>query len=383
MKIAFLIQGGQGLYGAERATLMLVRGLLAAGTEVRVFRLQEMRIADSSRPDDMKRALAAFVEVRDIPVAGRFSLSAIRQLRGELTAWSADLLHTTGYKADLHGGMAAKWGRLLPVVSTVHGWLFRKDPKERFFQWLNIRVLRHFSRVIVLSRFYENYMRRQGLAPLQLARIPQGFRVDDIVPAATAGRLWEQSARAPFVFGMLGRLSSEKHHTLFLRAAARLARRMKGSPMLWRLQIAGDGPLRETILRTAKRLGIADRLEMPGRIPPQDFFLHTHVLVQCSKVENQPMSVMEAMAWKRPVIATPAGGLPEWVEDGVTGRLLPSHSSRLLAAAMLDFLLSPESACACGERARRELERRFSFEAMVEDHIGLYNALLAPRQPAG
>ena len=375
MKVAFLLQGGQGLYGAERATVSLIEGLVAAGVGVRVLRLCETRLGASSA-DAVAQALR--VPVADIPVRGRFSRAAIRAIRAELAAWGADILHATGYKADLHGGLAAEWGRLLPVVSTVHGWLFRADPKERLFFHVNLWALRRMSRVIVLSRFYERFLRARGFTPLQLARIPTGLQADAVATEAEGAALWE-SADAPFVFGMLGRLSEEKDHALFLRAAARLAKRRRESPVPWRLRIAGEGHLEGRIRRLAERLGLADRLDMPGRMDPGDFFRRTHVLVQCSRVENQPLGVMEAMAWARPCLATEAGGLPELLDDGETGKVLHGRSPEALSLEMEHYLLHPEQARDDGRRARRKLLRGFPVKDWIEDHIGLYDALLAAR----
>ena len=122
------------------------------------------------------------------------------------------------------------------------------------------------------------------------------------------------------------------------------------------------------------RFGLADRVELAGWLASADFFRRVHVLVQCSQVENQPLSVLEAMAWMRPTIATRAGGLPELVQDGETGSLVPKGRARALAAAMKECLVAPEKAHAAGLRARDRLERDYSFERMVRDHVGLYAA---------
>jgi glycosyltransferase involved in cell wall biosynthesis len=319
MKVVFLMQDTRAVYGAEQATIRLVEGLAAAGVAVRVLLLRELRLGDGGSA--LAEALRSRGAVEEIPVAGRFSRPAVRMIRDCMEREGADILHSTGYKADWHAGLAADWGRRFPVVSTVHGWLFRWRLKERLFQVLNIRALRGFSRVVVLSEFYERYLRRCGLTPLQIARIPTGMRADAVVARADAELLWA-SAGAPFTFGMLGRLSSEKNHELLLAAVQRLARERTHSPQSWRVLIAGEGPVREALRRRIARLGLGDRVTLAGRMRSEDFFRQVQVLVQCSRVENQPMSVLEAMAWMRPVIATHAGGLPELVEEGATGTLV-------------------------------------------------------------
>ena len=132
--------------------------------------------------------------------------------------------------------------------------------------------------------------------------------------------------------------------------------------------------MRRRLERQARRLGIADRVEWGGWMDSRDFFRRVHVLVQCSKVENQPMGVLEAMAWTRPVIATRAGGLPELVTDGDNGWLVPRRGARALARAMRDCLAAPEKVRAAGCRGRERLTREFTPDRMIEDHIGLYEA---------
>jgi glycosyltransferase involved in cell wall biosynthesis len=282
------------------------------------------------------------VPVEEIPVAGRFSREAVRRIREVMQREGAAVLHSTGYKADCHAAWAGRNGAF-SVVGTVHGWLFRWRFKERVFQALNLRALRRFSRVIVLSGFYERYLRRHGFTPLQVARIPTGVRAEGIATEAEACRLWK-AAGPVFTFGMLGRLSSEKNHRLLLRAAARLARERETCPQSWRILVAGEGTLRRRLERQARRLGIADRVEWGGWMDSRDFFRRVHVLVQCSKVENQPMGVLEAMAWTA------------------------------LARAMRDCLAAPERVCAAGCRGRERLTREFPPDRMIEDHIGLYEA---------
>lgn len=372
MKILFLLQDTRTLYGAEQATIRLVEGLLAKGISVRMLLLHETRLGDGASP--LAEALRQRTDVTDIPVAGQFSQPAIRQIREIVDREQADALHSTGYKADWHAGLASNWGTLFPVVSTVHGWLFRWTLKERLFQALNLRALRGFSRVIVLSEFYEQYLRRKGIHPLQIARIPSGIRADSVATRPTAGELWQTPDRL-FTFGVLGRLSSEKNHGLLLHAVARLARELETSPRSWRVLLAGDGPLRGRLERWIQRMGLTDRVVLAGRMEPEDFFRQVHVLVQCSRVENQPMSVLEAMAWMRPVIATRAGGLPELVVDGETGFLVHRRSRRQLARAMREYLVAPEKARATGFRARDRVETVYSFEPMIQDTIGVYEFL--------
>lgn len=392
MKIFFLMQDTRGLYGAERASLQLVAGLTRAGIPVRVLLLEETRLAHGDgdgRCEDadavadaaaatspLAAAFRALAPVSLIPVTGRISRAAIQTLRGFVAAAGPGaLMHSTGYKADVHAVLASRSGKRFPVISTVHGWLFRRELKERLFQEVNLWALRRCARVIVLSEFYERYMRHRGFSPLQLARIPTAFPAERIPPAEEAAQLWE-NPNALFTFGMLGRLSTEKDHQMLLRAARRLEKRMSRAPRPWRIWMAGDGPLRGPLQRSIQRSGLADRITLAGPMDANEFFRKTHVLVQCSRVENQPMSVMEAMAWGRPVLATRAGGLPEWVTEGEagTGRLVKCGDASALAAAMQEVLMAPERAREWGAHGRAVCQAASNVEEMIREHIGLYEA---------
>ena len=384
VKPLFLMQDTRALYGAERATVRLVAALRRAGVPAEVLLLEEARLAAEGE-SPLAAAFREVAPVEGIPVAGRISWSAARRIRERVAAeGDGALVHSTGYKADVHAVLASRGSRLFPVVSTVHGWLFRRDLKEQAFLAANLWALRRCSRVVVLSGFYEEWMLRHGFTPLQLARIPTAYPAERVPEEKDAAALWED-AGTPFVFGTLGRLSEEKDHEMLLRAAARLARLTDGAPRPWRVLIAGDGPLRERLQKRIVRLGLADRTELAGPMDSDAFFRRVHVLVQCSRVENQPMSVMEAMAWARPVIATRAGGLPEWVEDDDpeagpcgegTGRLVPCRDDAALADALLEAWRDPGRARAEGSRGRQRLLAAPGIEAMVRDHLGVYAAAL-------
>lgn len=363
MKIIFLLQDTGTIYGAERATIDLVRGLAAAGVPVHVLLIVETRLA-LSRSALQDAFAAADLPFSAVTTARRLSLKLVADLHELLRAQRATVLHSTGYKADLHGFLAARRAGI-PQVSTVHGWLFRPDPKERFYAWLNVQVFRRCARVIALSRFYEQLLRARRVAGV--VRIPTGFACEGSVsgPAKSGGAC---------TFGILGRLSSEKNHALFLEAAAALHRRGVAAGYL----IGGDGPERAAIQERIRALGLRGAVELAGYVPTGAFFRRIDALVLCSRMENLPLVVMEAMARGIPVIATHVGGLPDLVEEGATGRLVPPGDPARLADAMAGFAEDPALAARLGAAGRAKLEREYSFELWIRRHRELYGALCSP-----
>ena len=365
MRIVLLLQDTGKVYGAERATLDLAAGLRAAGEEVTLLLIEETRLGPAA--SDLRDAVRdRGLPFRALPVAGRLSRDLVQALRATLRDLGAGVLHTTGYKADLHGGWAAGWGRRWPVVSTVHGWLFRADLKEQFYGWLNLQALRRCTRVIALSRHYEAMLAARGLAREKLVRIPSGLD-----PATCPPGPWPAEG-APYTIGLAGRLSEEKNHDLFLRAARRA---LDGGARL-RFLVAGDGPLRATLAARCAELNLAAHVEMPGFLPREAFLSRVHAVALCSRIENLPYSILEAMAWSRPVLATRVGGLPDLVEDGATGWLVESGDEAALAARMTELAADSAQARRLGTAGRRKLESEFSSDAQVAAHRKLYRAMM-------
>lgn len=147
MQVAFLVQDTGRVYGAERATLDLARGL--AGASCAVWLIEETRLG-LARSDFKEALLAADLPCQSLPVDCAFCPALIRQLRERVAAERPDVVHTIGPKATTHAAWGLK-GRV-PLVTTVHGWLFRPDLKERFYEWLELRAFRRFDRVVTLSR---------------------------------------------------------------------------------------------------------------------------------------------------------------------------------------------------------------------------------------
>ncbi len=355
MKIVFLLQDTGSVYGAERATIDLACGLIAAGVAVHALLIVETRL-DLSRSKLQDAFAAVAIPFSTVKTAGRFSLRLVSEIRASLIAQKTTVLHSAGYKADVHGCLAVR-GTKIPQVSTVHGWLNRPDLKEQFYAWLNVRAFKRCARVIALSRFYEKLLISKGVPRVEY--LPTGFEV------AVADNSASQSSKA-VTFGILGRLSWEKNHAMFLAAAAKLRDRGIAARFL----IGGDGPDRAAIASQISDLKL--QIEVPGYIAAEDFFAKVSALAICSRIENQPYVVMEAMARAIPVIATSVGGLPDLVEDGVTGRLIASGDAEALADAMADFARDPARAAAMGVAGREKLRREFDHGQWIARHVALY-----------
>ena len=362
--VTFLLQDVPALYGAERVTLELMVALQARGLRVEALLMGETRLGPDA--DAFTRAARlAWLPAHRFGVEGRFSKALVGEIRHHLKARPGTILHTVGYKAHLHALLAAR-GRA-PAVTTMHGWLVRLEFKERLYEWLEVQLLRRDQAVICLTRFYEELLLQKGVLRERVHRIPTGLAPAQMPTSAQAAS-WPDG---PFTVALVGRLSWEKNHDVFLRALARL----RAAGLEIRAVLAGEGPERARVEARVKELGLQDQVRMAGYVAMPALMPQVHAVCLCSRIENLPLSLLEAMAWQRPVVATRVGGIPDVVEDQVTGLLVPDDDEHALADALQRLISDPARARAMGQSGRQRVEREFVLDRCVDRHIALYEQL--------
>ena len=150
-----------------------------------------------------------------------------------------------------------------------------------------------------------------------------------------------------------------------------------------RILIAGEGPLRADLKAAIKREGVEGKVILLGhRQDVADLYAASDAYVQPSKNEGLGTAMLDAMAWRLPVVATAAGGIPEAVIDGETGLLIPSRNPYLLGEALKrvlrDDLLASSLVCA----AYRLVVAEFSVEVMANGTNQAYGSLLSSIEAA-
>lgn len=377
MHVTFVMQDTGALYGAERATLDLACGLRDTGQiDVSATLIHESRL--HSQGNGVHQAFVdSGIPATSIPTRRPFSWGLVRAIRRHILDRKVDCVHVVGYKAAVHGGLATRFGRICPWVSTVHGWLGSPDFKERFYDWLEVQALKRAQGVVVLSRFYERKLSEKGIRPDRLKWIPSGIQLDSLSVDAACGPF---RSEAEPVIGILGRLSSEKNHSMFLRVASRLVESNTRAHFL----IAGDGPERSKVHRMVRDHELEPHVTLAGVMNRDDFFRQVDLPVLCSRIENLPYVILEAMAWSRPIVATRVGGVPDLVAPGVNGLLVDDQDVDGMVRAIESLLSDRPLARAMGSAGRVRLEAEFTLARSAEAHVDMYRQLVAGgcRQPA-
>lgn len=312
------------------------------------------------------RAREAALRVWPVSFRGDLSPRAVIGLLQALNDSRPEILHLHDPHALTAGLLASRLRSSPRVVATR-----RVDfpLKGRMSRWKYRAPLR----VIAVSRAIAEILETSGVPPQRIRVVYEG--VVDRAPQP-GGRSVLASLGIPEtgpVVGNVAALTDHKDHATLLAAAARVTAALPEA----RFVILGDGELREPLLQHARALGLGDRCLFAGFRQDLDRLIPAFsVFCLSSHMEGLGTSVLDAMAFARPVVATRAGGLPEAVEDGVTGRLVPPKDPAALAEALIQLLTDPSRREAMGAAGRLRYEERFTAGRMVERTLAVYQEIL-------
>lgn len=273
-----------------------------------------------------------------------------------LQAEKADVLHAHTYATHVLAARAAKRSGV-PLVRTEHGIRHYRDPSCAL---LRVWSAEAAARLCGVSEFVARFV---------AARFPNVAERVEAIPNGIDIGTWQPVSPpdGPFTFLALSRLDPIKRIGLIIDAVARL-------PGV-RLVIAGEGPERAALEKQALPLG--DRVTFLGRLEdPRPALAACHALVNATREEGLGLSMLEAGAMRRPVVACAGGGSPEVVEDGRTGWLVRGDDSEALAAAMAAAAADRARAAQYGTNARTLVEQRFAIETMCNRYGAVYSRVL-------
>jgi glycosyltransferase involved in cell wall biosynthesis len=308
----------------------------------------------------------------------------IAEIAGELTRLRADVLCCSGYKPDLIGWRAAR--RVgIPVVSVSHGWT-AATWKVRCYEALDRWALRWMDGVVCVSQAQAEKVRRAGVADAKIVMIRNAIGEESFVEAHPAGRSelmswFEKPVR--WLVGAAGRLSPEKGYAVFVAAAARVVQKEPEVGFV----LFGDGPLRQDLTRLVTEHGLQGRFVLAGfRNDLRSLLPNLDLGVMSSFTEGLPVVLLEMAAAGVPTVAAAVGGIPEVIDEGRTGYLVPPNDPDALARRIEELLLDLPKRSTMAEAARLRVRREFSFDAMAQQYHDLFRKLTrqphAP-QPAG
>ena len=366
MRVIHLISSS-GYYGAENMLANLLVGLRDLQTSVSLCVFDNM---DSSHFELASRAASLRIAVEHIQCQGRIDLAAIAKLRTCLKLSSADILHTHGYKANIYGYLATR-NSATTLISTCHNWT-QASPSLRLYARLDKFALRTFDSVVAVSPQVADELRKSGLSESRVEVIANGVPTPpaDVHPEA---RL---SERRHVVIGMATRLVREKGIEDFLYAA----RLILSEDDSIRFIIAGEGPERASFEAEAARYSISEQVTFLGfTVDMPAFYESIDIFVLPSLREGLPMSLLEALAVGKAVIATRVGAIPSVIQHERSGLLIDAGDKESLTASLMQLARDRSTRERLGSNAVEAVRSSYSAANMCRLYLSLYERVHCAR----
>ncbi|MFQ5830363.1 MAG: glycosyltransferase family 4 protein [Candidatus Methylomirabilia bacterium] len=319
-------------------------------------------------------------------IRGAQDLVAFARLYRLMRQIRPHIVHTHTAKAGTLGRLAARLAGVPVLIHTYHGHVFQgyfSPLKTRLFLGIERGLGRWTDRLLTVSEAVRRDLLRLGIgSPECLLVVPLGLHLDHFVRSDEVRGELRAELRVgdvPLV-GIVARLAPIKRHQDFLAAAATVVARRPDC----RFVVVGDGEPRGRLEAQARGLGLDNRVHFLGwRGDLPRVYADLDLVVLTSANEGSPVSLIEAMAAARPVVATRVGGVPDLVEDGVTGLLVPPGKPKELANAIVGLLGDSERRHAMGEAGRKRVHPAFSAERLIQDVDRLYTELLREKLGRG
>ena len=359
--------------GTERALLQVLGGLDRSRWRPVLLHRPESGLAPL-----LQEARHLGVELRTVPqlrgAQGWARLPAlVQQIRRERAA--VFHAHLTWPLACRMGLLGAALARVPAVVATAQ--LFVDLPPSGWTTMQHRVVSACVDRYLAVSRQVAAQLReRFGVRADKITQVPNAVALDRFPRAVSPAPARPTDPAVPHTVLTVARLDPQKGLHDLVAAAALVPEA--------RVMVVGEGPERRALETKIAHLGLGDRVHLLGfRSDVPDLLAGSDLFVLPSLFEGLPLSILEAMAAGKPVVATAIGGNDEAVVDGATGLLVPPGDPQALADAIRALLRDPERRRRLGEAGRRRAEAEFSATAMVRRVAAVYDELLAASDRPG
>jgi len=356
--------------GQTTHVLALARGLVGRKYDVTV-----------ALPSNLQRSIAAFEQagVEVVPLSLRkvvWRPQAVAVLTRLIRQRDFDAVHIHSQEAGLLArpiSRVAGARRIIYTPQTI-------DIRRTQWHWLYTLVERVLSSctdvIISVNELDQERLIRWGIPRRKVVTIPNGIDLDVFDGPVDIGSLRRSMGLdedRPLVM-QVGRLSPQKDPLAFVDGAVHVMRERPDT----QFALVGEGPLKDAVATRIEELGLKEHVHLLGwRDEAFRLMAAADVVTLTSRWEGVPHTLLEAMAWSRPVVATAVNGCPEVVLDGDTGFLAPPGNTTTWAGRVVDLLNDPMLAAAMGKRGRTRAEEKYSLQEVVACIEGLYLQLAA------
>ncbi len=359
-----------GFYGAENVIAELTTELATTEFEpvIGVFKNYKnphLELVDFARNHNIESVI---FEARH-----QFDLRAMAAIRKFIKEKSIDIVQTHGYKSNLYAIFATLFDNV-HLLATCHPWI-KTSPRGKAYAKIDKLFLKKFSKIVAISDQVKNEILDARIPDYKISVIDNGINLRRF-----EGQFDSKEIRKQFgidleskVIGAVGRLDFEKGHHILMEAAKNIIAKNSSTFFV----IVGEGSLKDDLKIKAEELKIEDHVLFPGFVNDIAKILSTFdVFVLPSLTEGLPLVLLEAMAAKKPIIATKVGSVPKVVINNESGILIKPGDVDELSNAVLDILNDENKANLIGKNAHNRIAHEFSSHKMAEQYINIYENML-------
>jgi glycosyltransferase involved in cell wall biosynthesis len=311
-------------------------------------------------------------------------LISFREIYKFLKKEKPDVVHTHGAKAGAIGRVAARLTGVPVIIHTFHGHMFHsyfKPFKTKPFLWIERALARITDKIIVISESQKEEIKRylKLKNDSKLILIPLGFDLNNFLKNDKDDnrnklRQEESIPEEAIVVGTAGRLTAIKNYEMFIKAAKEIKKR--SADKIIKFLIVGDGELKNKLMALSDELGIQKDVIFAGWKMKKEldlvYYRAMDIVVLTSLNEGTPVSLIEALASAKPVVATDVGGVRDVVKDGKSGFVVPSNDINAFSEATLMLVNDKKKRDEFGLYGRDFVKERHSKDKLINAIDNLY-----------
>lgn len=376
-RILHFIDSG-GLYGAENVILTIARETLKNNKYEPVVGCIVQHKDEQILLADKARKLGIEAE-RFVINNKRFPLHILEVAR-LIKRMHIGLIHSHGYKPSVVGFFISKYIQV-PMLATCHLWFAGKNPpwKYRLMTKLEVFLYRYFPKIVCVSKPIKTILTEKGVRDEQVIIIDNGISINDYrakrdEQSMGVAREKLSILNKSFVILNVGRLSEQKAQRNIIFIAEKL--KEKGIEDVIFL-IAGEGEKRNYLEKLIKERNLDNEIKLLGfRDDIRDILEATDMFFLPSMDEGLPMSLLEAMASKIPVVVTPVGAIPNLIKHGIDGLITKVDEIDDMCSAILRIKNNRDQAIEFSKNAYEKLRLYYSSENMYRQYENIYDKIL-------
>lgn len=373
MKVLHLIDSA-GLYGAERMLLTLVAEQLKQGLEPVILSAGEPNVQPKQIETEARKLGLPLKVWRMEP---GLNYSETRKICAWAEEWGVEVIHSHGYKFNILMGLFRHFSRPVPVITTLHGYVHApRFSRMWVYEWLDRLSMCRMNRVVLVGEAMKRELPSRVTNSPKVSTIHNGLSVEDVMlrsQEAIPSHLLSFFESHDLTILSVGRLSREKGFNHLISAFSEIREKFPKAGLV----IAGEGALRQELEEHLNRYGLAEHVLMPGYCENIPALMNkSSLLVISSLTEGLPITLLEAMAVRLPVVATSVGEIPYVLNEGANGVLVNKGSTAELVAAIQKMLDEPDASHRRSEDGFQMLCDKLSASAMADQYRKVYEEAL-------